>query len=73
MSEYDDVDIETLLGRLSADELEELNNDCDPDVECICVDDLHVINAEFNATAVGTLQKSNNKRADGTVRSTIAT
>lgn len=30
--EYDDNDIESLLGKLSVDEMEELNNDFDPDV-----------------------------------------
>lgn len=32
LKEYEDVDIDTLLSKLSADELEELNNDVDPDV-----------------------------------------
>lgn len=32
LKDYDDVDIETLLTKLSAEELEELNNDVDPDV-----------------------------------------
>ena len=32
LRDYDDNDLETLLGKLSTDELEDLNNDFDPDV-----------------------------------------
>ena len=32
LREFDDNDIEALLGKLSVDELEDLNNDFDPDV-----------------------------------------
>jgi tropomodulin len=31
LRDYDDNDLETLLGKLSTDELEDLNNDFDPD------------------------------------------
>lgn len=34
LREFDDNDIEALLGKLSVDELEDLNNDFDPDVSC---------------------------------------
>ncbi len=35
LREYDDIDFETLLSKLSSEELEELNNDVDPDVNSL--------------------------------------
>jgi len=33
LKEYDEIDVDTLLTKLSLDELEELNKDIDPDVD----------------------------------------
>ena len=38
LRDFDDNDIEALLGKLSVDELEDLNNDFDPDVSVFYMD-----------------------------------
>lgn len=38
VKEYEDVDIDTLLAKLTAEELEELNNEVDPDVSRVALE-----------------------------------